>query len=253
MNQSPTVTLVFSGLYLFAFGKDKQFCQAGIMEADRHCLKVKIVTTATKTGSSSQMEFEIPEGDVFFEIPGRTPGIGTYATGAFDRTASHDNKDFRWVLDLEGAELHNRKLSTKANAIKRTITISNGLFYNHEGRPVRITATASQTRDVEIARKIGCAVYLGEDEAAVLRYGPNSSFSIKLSNAPNVRYEIFLDNICPETTPPGDGDFERYYDVVEVPADEQFKVKLSPTAPPSPGDPRSPCDPVFMGISEAPL
>jgi hypothetical protein len=252
MNQSPTITFVFSGLYLFAFESDMKFCQAGVLQAERHCLKVRILTIINnQMDTPSEMEFEVPEGDIRFDIPTRSPGVGIYKAGPFNRTASPDRFDFRWALDLEGPELHNHQLQIIPGSLNRSILISNGVFYTQELRSVRITTPlpSSQHSDVDVAQKIGCSVYLGDGEEALLRYGTNSEFSLKFSGTPNIRHFITLDNICPETMTSHEGDFKRYYEVVDVSPGEQFKVETPPIAT-GPG-PRNPCDPVFMGTSKA--
>src|SRR5215510_14459096 len=135
---SPTITLVFRGLFLVAFEKDNKFCQVGVMEADRHCLKINIKTNAASLPSSPELSFEIPDGDIYFEVADRTNAVDTYEPGTFLRDPSHDRRDFRWVLDLEGTELHNRPLPIKTGALKRSIFVRNGLFYTYDSHNVRI-------------------------------------------------------------------------------------------------------------------
>ncbi|MDX2030660.1 MAG: hypothetical protein SF339_08320 [Blastocatellia bacterium] len=254
MNQVPTITILFRGLYLFSFEKDRQFCQASILETDRHTLKVRVATIGPGSSeapqSASMLDFEAPQGNISFEVGNRLPGIGAYQVGAFGRSLGHDLHDFRWVLDMEGPELHRQKLSVKTGALPRAIMLRHGLFYSHSLRPVRLEKPGAQPMDVDIAREIGCAVHLGENEEGVLRFGENPEFSVKLAKVPNMRYEIMLDNACAETTP--GGDFERYYDVLEVPPAQRIRISPAPGAPP-PGDPRNPCDPIFMGDSNPPL
>ena len=254
MNQFPTITILFRGLYLFSFEKDRQFCQASILETDRHALKVSVATiglgSAEAAQSASMLDFEAPRGNLTFEVGNRLPGIGAYQVGAFNRSLGHDLHDFRWVLDMEGPELHRQKLSVKAGALSRAVTLNHGLFYSHGLRPVRLEKPGAAPVDVDIAREIGCAVHLGENEEGVLRFGESPEFSVKLAKVPHMRYEITLDNSCADSTP--GGDFERYYDVLDVPPAQRIRISPAPGAPP-PGDPRNPCDPIFMGGSNPPL
>jgi hypothetical protein len=248
---SPAITLVFRGLFLFAFDEDNKYCQAGVIKADRHCLKINIKTNAASLPNSSELSFEIPDGDIYFEVPGRGSAVGIYKPGVYVRDTSHDRRDFRWVLDLEGAELHNRPLPIKAEALKRSIYVCNGLFYNYDSRRVRIVDPASQVRNDVIANVIGCDIHLDEGEEAIFGYGPNGSHSVKLKKEPDISYEISVENICPEDSaaPSIVSDFVHYYDVVDVPQAQQFKVD----APTPPGSERNPCIPTSMGVTRAPL
>jgi hypothetical protein len=249
---SPTITLVFRGLFLIAFEKDNKFCQLGVMEADRHCLKITIKTNAVSSQNSPELSFEIPDGNIYFEVAGRTNAVDTYEPGLFLRDPSHDRRDFRWVLDLEGTELHNRKLPIKAGALKRSVFVRNGLFYTYDSHNVRIVEPSSESRVALTAQEIGCDIYMDGEEEATVRYGAGCGHSIKLKKEPDISYEITVENICPEeegAAPSTVSDFVRYYDVVDVPKEQQFKVDAF-QAPPGA---RNPCDPTFMGIRIAPI
>lgn len=251
MNQSPTITLVFRGLFLFAFEKDNQFCQAVIMQADRHCLKVIVKTNVASLKNPPELTFEVPDGDIIIDVPTRPNAIDTYEAGVFDRNTDHDIMDFRWVLDLEGADLHNRSLTIKPDSIQRSVFIRNGLFRNHRNRSIRLSSPSSEPRTTSAAREIGCDIYLKKDEELVFSYGPNSEYSLTLKKDAEVNYEVVIDNICPEA-PNMDAevsDFVHYYDVVDMPVNEQFRVDAFQP----PVTDLRPCDPVCFGLTEAPL
>jgi hypothetical protein len=250
---SPTITLVFRGLFLLAFDEDNKFCQLGVIEADRHRLKINIKTNAASLPNPSALSFEIPDGDICFGVLGRTNAVDKYEPGPFLRDPSHDRRDFRWVLDLEGPELHDRQLTIRAGSLKRSIFVINGLFYTYYCRSVRIVAPSSAAKVAFIAEEIGCDIYLYGEEEAVFRYGPDEGHTIKLKREPDISYEISIENICPEeegASPSPVSDFAHYYDVVDVPAAQQFKVDAFP---PPPGSERNPCVPTSMGTTRAPL
>jgi hypothetical protein len=251
-SSTPTITLVFRGLFLLAFEKDNKYCQAGIIEADRHRLKINVKSHSPSLQNSPEMSFEIPDGDLSFHVSGRENAVGAYEPGLFERASSHDNRDFRWALDLEGAELHNRRLPIRADALKRSFFITDGQFYTYDSHVVRIVDPSSQTRDVAIAQEIGCDVNLNEKEEAILRYGPNGSCSMKFKKESDVSYDIFVENICPEAGAPQSdvSDFAHYYRVVDVPTGQQFKVDAFS---PPPGSDRNPCVPSRLGKTKSPL
>jgi hypothetical protein len=251
-SNSPTITLVFKGLFLFAFEKDRRFCQAGIIAVERHHLKINIQTRRHSHLSGSERSVEVPDGNLSFHVTGRANGIQTYEPGLFERNSSHDQRDFRWALDLEGNELHNRRLPVKADSIDRSFFITDGKLYTYYSQDVTIVDPCSQTRNVAIAQEIGCDIHLDDNQEAVLRYGHDGGNSMKFRKEPDINYHIVVENICSrEGVPRLDiGDFAYYYNVVDVPAAQQFQV--NPFSPP-PRDDSNPCNPVYLGKSSAPL
>jgi hypothetical protein len=269
ISNSPDITLVFSGLFLFAFAEENGFCQIGIMEAERHCLKIGIKTEADSLPNSPGFLFEVSDGDIYFEVPNRPKGVDTYEPGSFDRDTAQDSRDFRWVLDFEGRELHDRRLPLKAGSLKRSIFVSNGLFYTHDKQDVRIqkplstsTKTAKKVggenqlplyRNSSIGDSIGCDIYLGDKEEFLFRYGPSADYSIRLKKCPNTSYKISVENLCPRESqiPAGSSDFAFYYKVVDVPENQQFRVL--PPAVVIGVDDDNPCNNTRLSLSRAPL
>jgi hypothetical protein len=266
-SNSPDITLVFNGLFLFAFDEEKGFCQLGIMEAEKHCLKIRINIHAASLPDSPELLFEVPDGDIFFEVSRSARGVDTYEPGTFDRDAAHDRRDFRWVLDFEGRELHNRQLRLKAGALQRSIFINNGLFYTHDTQEVIIKRPSSAspqaagmvgsenflplTNSRLIAASVGCDVYLGDREELLFRYGPSADYSISLKKDRGISYEILVENLCSQEenpVPPGSSDFTFYYKVLDVPENERFKVLPLGTA-----DDINPCNSARLSITKAPL
>jgi len=250
ISDSPTVTIIFKGLFLLAFDEENKFCQARVIQADRHCLKVNIKTNGCLHQAFPELPSEIPDGDISFQVLRRTGSVGIYEnTATFNRNTAEDWRDFRWVLDMEGRLLHNRQLPFKAVALKRSIFINNGLFYTFRTQPVSIISPSSSHKNVIIAEQIGCDINMYDQEVAVLKYGPDPRYSIQFKKEPGVSFEISMENFCDEIhrPAPGNSDFLFYYDVVDVPKSKQFRVtRQSANA-------RNPCNPVIMGLSNAPI
>jgi len=246
ISDSPTITLIFKGLFLLAFEEENKFCQAGVVLAERHCLKMDIKANGVLLPISPDI---LPDGDIFFEVPGRASSVNTYEPGTFDRDTAKDWRDFRWLLDFEGRELYNARLRFKAGALNRSIFIHNGIFYTLSVAPVSLINPSGRSKNIIIADKIGCDIYLDDQEEAVLRYGPNSGSSIKLKKEPGISYTISLENFCkePPRSTPDNSDFAFYYDVIYAPRNSQFRV-IRQSA-----DARNPCDPVTVGLTKAPI
>jgi hypothetical protein len=252
-SEPPTITLIFNGLFLLAFERENKFCQAGVMRAENHCLKINIKTKGAPS-IFPKPPLEVPEGDISLQVLRRTGSVSINGQpGTFNRNTADDWRDFRWILDMEGKHLHNRQLSFRAGALKRSIFIYNGLFYTYNTQPVSIISPSSRRKNVIVAEQIGCDIYLDDQEAAVLRFGTDPGSSIEFRKEPGVSYKISLENLCNEAhrPRPGNSDFVHYYDVIDVPKSKQFRV----TRQPRPGfaNARNPCNPIIVGQSKAPL
>jgi hypothetical protein len=262
-SNSPDITLVFSGLFLIAFEKDKRFCQLSVIQAERHCLKINIKTQAASLPDAPELSFNAPNENIHFEVTRRANGVDTYEPGPFERTPLHDGRDFRWVLDFEGRELHNEQLSVRDGAIKRSVFVYNGLFYtrdteeviikrpiHHAARTVDSVSLIPQSQPGLICKSIGCDIYLSGQEEFLFKYGPDANYSMRLKKEPCLSYEISVSNLCPEgveQVPPGSSDFALYYDVLEVSKDEQFKILSAVRT----ADDSNPCNPTQVSITKA--
>jgi hypothetical protein len=261
-SNSPDITLVFNGLFLIAFEKDRKFCQLSVLQSERHCLKIKIETRAASAPDTPELSCNFPNENILFEVTRRASGVDTYEPGPFERNSRHDRRDFRWVLDFEGRELHNNQLPVKDGAIKRSIFVHNGLFYTLDTeeviirRPIQhVAGTVDDVSQIpqfqtgRICNSIGCDIYLNDREELLFKYGPDANYSMRLKKERCISYKISVTNLCDDDVepPPDSSDFALYYDVLDVPRDKQFKVL------PALGtvDDRNPCNPTRVGITKA--
>jgi hypothetical protein len=262
-SDSPDITLVFSGLFLIAFEKEKRFCQFGVIQAERHCLKINIKTRASSLLDAPELSCKVPGENIYFEVTRRASGVDTYEPGPFERNRRHDRRDFRWVLDFEGRELHNHQLPFREGKLTRSVFVHNGLFYTRDTEEViikrhshHVAGTADvesllpQTQSALICKSVGCDIYLTGQEEFLFKYGPDANYSIRLKKEHGLSYEISVTNLCPEdeeTAPPNSSDFALYYEVLNVPENEQFKVISSSNT----ADDTNPCDPSQVSITKA--
>jgi hypothetical protein len=265
---SPDITLVFSGLFLFAFEEENKYCQLVVAQAERHCLKINIKTQSDSLPDAPELSCKVPDGDIFFEVTGRTNGVDTYEPGPFERHSRHDERDFRWLLDFEGRELHHRQLQLRADALKRSVFVYDGLFYTHSSQGVIIKRPPStshldartiegaiqvpQSQNALIAKSIGCDIYLDGREGFQIKFGLNAGYSINLRKEPKIHYEISVTNLCvheAERKLAGHSDFAFYYDIINVPENQQFEILPAI----SPATDRDPCNPASLRTSRVPF
>jgi len=264
-SNSPDITLVFNGLFLIAFEKDRKFCQLSVIQAERHCLKIKIETRAASLRDDPELSINVPNENIHFEVTRRASGVDTYEPGPFERNLRHDRRDFRWVLDFEGRELHNNQLPVREGAIKRSVFVYNGLFYTLDTQEVIIRRpmqhVAGRVDDVSLipqfqtglmCKSLGCDIYLSDREEFLFKYGPDANYSMRLKKEHCLSYKISVTNLCDddgEPPPPGSSDFALYYEVLDVPEGQQFDVLSVPD--PSHRDDVNPCNPSRVSITKA--
>jgi len=231
-------------------------------------LKIKIMTKAAWLPDAPEISFNVPDGDIKFEVTRRANGVDTYEPGPFDRNRLHDRRDFRWVLDFEGPELHDQRLPLRDRTLERSVFVFNGLFYTRDTEEVIIKRPSPilhpggglvgsefilpKPKDCLITKSIGCDIHLVGREEFVFRYGPNADYSIRLKKEPEISYEISVTNLCTEDVDLeglGRTDFALYYEVLNVPENEQFQVFSAIQA----ADDVNPCDPGRLSLTNAPL
>lgn len=136
------------GLGIICFNPQKKRCETAIIRNSDHKLTVNVYKptfidggSMDRLGYTSIFSREITElEDVSFEISGvgnpKTDGFELFENGDFDRlNGENDENDLRWILNLEGEEMHQSSLSKNQQfsfAEKPPVTklyISNGLFY----------------------------------------------------------------------------------------------------------------------------
>ena len=117
---------------------------------------------------------------------------------------------------------------------------------------VRVFQGGIFKREAEIARKVGCNLYLEDYEKATLRFGAGDQDRIELSCEPGASYTITVSTSCDPADSP-DNDFRHYYDVITV-DDAHFEVRGHAGNPGQPnlgGSDRVPCAPVSLGRTKS--
>jgi len=226
-------------------------------------LKINIETQSASLRDAPDLSINVPNENIHFEVTRRASGVDTYEPGPFERNSRHDRRDFRWVLDFEGRELHNHQLSVRDGAINRSVFVYNGLFYTLDTeeviirRPVKHVAGTvddlsliPQFQTGLICNSLGCDIYLSDREEFLFKYGPDANYSMRFKKEHCLSYKILVTNLCDDDVdppPPGSSDFAFYYDVLEVPEEEQFKILSALRT----ADDRNPCNPSRVGITNA--
>lgn len=251
-SEEPTIKVVFKGLLSMRFNGDGE-CEVGIHNTthetgrpQRHDL---IINLWTKRLDLLGSKFEPCSGPIRFPVGNpkncsrgyellafrtKSPGVHVYEPTAepFDReSVNNDPKDFRWILDLEGAHFYDTRLTRYADTITPNFHLNNGLFYT-------LQKTKSTFRRVDpkahgepphhlgnVASIIAANIYLPPmDGYAVLRI---DDVRIRLDSIENVQYQVDITNECNVSGEcdyqPGAGskqernDFYLHFDTFKVP------------------------------------
>lgn len=179
------------------------------------------------------------------------PTATTYTNGPrFDRLTHTDDKDFRWIADLEGPDLHNRDLTAELNKgnLRFVLSVRHGEFNTR-------TKSRSQNRqsvNTGQVQKFGCAAEVVGCHIAfnIGTLKLKAEGSTLFTFADNLVYEISntppdVPTAAPPNKPygPGAGHFHMYYHHLfkQHPADE---FDLMPEDDPDPAP-----DPFLCGVA----
>jgi len=146
---SATALVRARGLGIFCFNPNKKQGEMALIRDSRHTLTVKISKPVFVDGTGKDtihyqdvISYQaIDEMNVSIEVEGignpSIEGYEIYQSGEFDRLngADNDENDFRWLVNIDGEEMHGQRLAKNENlrAASRPpvskLFIRNGLFY----------------------------------------------------------------------------------------------------------------------------
>ena len=220
----------------------RKYFEAGILPAPGHQFRVE-VREKTSAGVST---FSVPLPPVTdlvndswsleFTSPAKQ-GINLYQGGAFDRKAGiGDPRDFRWAVDIEGAEFYNQQVTIKENQLGPILRMTSGEFYTKsKSRPV-MRRQGDRTFQLfgSIAEEIAADFVTRGD--VVLRSVKSGKEILLLPAKSGSTYEIIFEN-QPITEghmasmASNSDHFQYYYQVIAKPKTEWFEFKIAdPTA-----------------------
>lgn len=247
------VTIVFRGLMAFAQPQPPNGrMEIGVLRAPHHFPRILTMRRGVLAGI-----FDLrrrPELDRVrawsINVTNPAPGgviVRTDGVTPFNRLGNHPEFDFRWIIDLEGPDLHNRELTNEldTNRLRFVISVDHGTFATRLQSPRflrRQIAPAGGT--VPYGRSAAvteCGITFGAGGRVRLMADATEAFAFP--DEPETLYEI--SNSPPDVDPsnpnPGGGHFHMYYDHLFRPnPQERFDLELE-SAPPAP-------DPALCGV-----
>lgn len=156
--------------------------------------------------------------EIFVEQPGQSTAT-TYTDGNFNRLNHRNAKDYRWIADLEGDDLHATDLTAHLDTprLAMVLKVQNGEFYTQQLSKTLLRKTESTgVEDLygKAAEVTGCDIPINGGEVQlkvngniVFRFRDNSEDNVvyEISNAPP---DVLPDRVYPANEP---GHFRMYY------------------------------------------
>ncbi|HEV7889418.1 MAG TPA: hypothetical protein VGP08_02205 [Pyrinomonadaceae bacterium] len=240
------VRITFNGLFIIC-RKGVEGWEVGIPNVTRHAHTpdLKLVTI---TGAVNPVT-ETPNIRLDQDISISTPPTDPLSTVLFDPVGFHrqrdtgDPEDYRWILDMEGLEFHNKKLTLRpGGGYKAKIFIKGGQLYT-AGKTVEIyrrdkKSNPAGDRIVLGKAAITAGINLERNDADSrtinLQNVGGAAEPIQLRQRRGVRYELRFTHMpvvtAPTTTEPTH--FDHYYDVLKADeADTMYDVLVNTPFP----------------------
>jgi len=237
----------FEGLLLFCVNDQKQ-CELAFLSCKDHDLDLR-VRVVLPNGSELPLQHKLDlRKDLLMEVvnPDHS-GIDFFEDGEFDRKKGKgDAEDARWIIDLEGAEFHDKALEFIPNPVSSVeaklapkLLITDGTIYTF-GLPEeqlarkRIDTVAGPVFLGKAADIIGLNIACldGGNSGVILSNKDVPESRLKLPKVDGIRYRIEFKNKCEiQAAQPGSTDFSLYYDVLKDPTNADLKFDLSAALP----------------------
>ncbi|MFL6214353.1 MAG: hypothetical protein ACJ74J_10735 [Blastocatellia bacterium] len=246
------VTISVAGIAICRTHKRNQF-EFGFLRCDRHSLTLDIqeieLDPVTRSPVHSSLKPHLLRLDQDISIDVVYPekdgglqfqrGVSTYTGGQFNRLGDiGDAEDFRWIVDLEGPEFHNRKLRIKNLAeLAPTLFISNGILYTKQKTDEAFARISAQGKSSPVAlgkfaHGINTDITCPEGGEVIISNRPDNRLpargdcnAVRLPQSDVIKYLITIENHCDATDESERTDFRLFYDVLEDPEEKEFDLR----------------------------
>jgi hypothetical protein len=252
-----TATISLKGLGIFCFNEQGAF-EGAFVRRPTHAYIIEIKEQGDASSKPQTTIFEF-DGDVDIQVlkPVRE-GARRYQKGDFDRSSdANDMRDFRWIVDMEGPELHDEPMSATERRPTQSgtgqlsrLTINAGTFYakrvsqetyalvrlDDGSVPPRFFGSVCE----DVGAEIECADAETDEEQSGLLItlrGRRTQQQVLLPRIEGLKYEIIFSNDCPDVPGerPDGSDFRIFYDVIRDSYSRRFDLAFAV----DPDDPRA--------------
>jgi hypothetical protein len=229
-DNNPGVRLIFTGMCIFTYKNTSSGNEARVAfhrGTANHHLRIQVLedcrliyeTSGGVPRSAHVMELGISDRDpdaAFFQSD-RIP---------FDRAQLQgDDKDFRWLIDLEGPDFHNAKFRRTERYFSTKLKVKHGTFYTykHTGHYFECEGGPSPHQHLGYVPKVIAADIRLDGGCVFLKIDGQDVLPHPLCDG-SARYEIYFSNECDEDCDTTHGDFGLVFDAVDASANEMFNL-----------------------------
>jgi len=237
-SRGPSLTIIFRGLMALRQDREEHTLGVGILLAPEHEFTMQVLEKSPQgvsTYSIPANQLMSSNGDTWLAaVADEKSGVTYYQNGVFDRKKGvGDNRDFRWLIDLEGEEFYGRKLATDRQHMGVEVKFSNGEFYaKTTTRPLE-RRIGDKTFEYfgRVAQEIATDVFL-EGGDFVLTSQASGKEILRLKQKPDTTYELVFDNSPPpmQHSELGTNHFQYYYEFFPMPKSEWYEFRVIPPA-----------------------
>ena len=246
---NPGIRMLFDGMMIFTY-RGRQGRVVFHTGSANHKLEVIVFERGNPCIEKLRVEgTDIPSKIELINPGGHADDVQYFASGDpddFDRKKWR-NKDFRWLLDLEGPEIFSNTTfnRTEDKGFNKKLHVRSGCFYTFQRTNSTFTSDVGSLLcpEISVARIMACDIRLEGTQTFVFKVG---SREVEMKNPS--RHEIYFLNHCATCTT---SDFPMVFDAIQNEADYKFDLKLVTRGPETPI--QDLCNPlVTKGSDEAP-
>ncbi len=226
---NPGIRLIFTGMVIFTYKRAGSGNEGRVVfhrATANHNLRIQVFEDCRLIYALGGGTNPVRIREMEFGILGRESDAAFYQSGAFNRELRQgDDKDFRWLLDLEGPDFHNGKFTRTEDKFSTKLKVKHGTFYTykHTGHYFKCDRGDYQNKKVGYVPKVMAVdIALQHDDCASLFVDGNDVLTNPLCNNGR-RYEIYFSNEC-EHDCSLYGDFEMTFDAVNINSSEKFNL-----------------------------
>lgn len=200
--QTSTSTVIFRGLMILHPDPSHEYLDARIVNATDHEFRIQVRENSPNGVSIVTVplpQLKRPANEVWSLKFGTSAseGFRLYQNGTFNRNRDiGDEKDFRWLIDLEGKEFYDRRLVTRSDQDDIVLRISSGEFYTKK-RTLPMMRRKGDGRFQYFgaaADEIATDISLGKGDL-VLRSEKTGLEILRITAKPETTYEIVIENV----------------------------------------------------------
>jgi hypothetical protein len=254
---APALELIFNGLFFLCFNNEGELaeedpagecCVGFLTTAPQHLITItgRRVGVIKPDFAFTLSHVAARRMQIGLDVPGVVPPSVTRKghDSPIDRTTPTEvtGEYFKWIIDLENSEMHDRKLPLIPYVLKPVLKVNIGEFYTKELSKVKYFRTKVDEPDKDfgsVAAVTGVRIAALPQGKAFLKF--EDALSFPLAAPEGQTYEVTFTNLCPQCEEKNLGnlhlsDFPLHYHAFDVKALERYDFDYpdpSPAFPPA--------------------